>query len=307
MSLSRIQTGFTLIELLVSIAIIAILVALLLPAVQQAREAARQSQCRNNLKQHGIALHSYLETHQVFPPSSTSDVEQGGWIMNPLSRHLHSWVTFTLPYQDAGPLYNGIDFNGSSLHPNNLKAASTQLPVFRCPSYSGSKVSRDDDYARFGPDYAITNYLAMGSTTAGVIYGGNTGLYVPDGILYPLSSTSAKGVTDGMSNTLIVVESREEAHAVWADGGVMSVVAMRYDDAASPLYAGPELALNYTPYFEYIDPNVLWGPSSQHTGGGMHLFADGSVRFVSQYIGVPVYIAITTKAGAEKIGAEAVP
>lgn len=301
------RRGFTLIELLVTIAIIAVLVALVLPAVQQAREAARRSQCLNNTKQFGIGLHNYLETHQVFPPSSTSDVEQGGWIMNPLTRHLHSWPTFVMPYMDASSVYQSIDFNVSSLHPNNRTAAAVQFPYNRCPSYSGPTVSSDPDYTQFGPDYAITNYVAMGSTTAGVLYGGNTGLYVPDGIIHPLSSNGPRDVTDGMSNTLLLVETREEQHAVRADGGMMAVVAMRYDDLNSPTYAGPELALNYTPYFEYIDPNVLWGPSSQHAGGAMHLFADGSVRFIMQDIAAPIYIAITTKAAGERIGAEAVP
>src|ERR1700754_4477760 len=114
----RPRKGFTLVELLVVIAIIGILVALLLPAVQQARESARRSQCQNNLKQLGIALHNYLETHRHFPPSSTNDVEQGGWITDPLSRHLHSWVTLTLPYVDGGNLYSTVDFNVSSLHAN---------------------------------------------------------------------------------------------------------------------------------------------------------------------------------------------
>ncbi len=84
----------------------------------------------------------------------------------------------------------------------------------------------------------------------------------------------------------------------------MAVVAMRFDAANSPTYAGAEIALNYTPYFDYPTPHVLWGPSSLHSGGANHLFADGSVRFVSQYIARSVYRAITTRAGGEPNAAE---
>jgi prepilin-type N-terminal cleavage/methylation domain-containing protein len=82
--------AFTLVKLLVSIAIVGILAALLLPAVQVARESARRLSCSNNVKQIGLAIHSYYDAHTVFPPSSTSDVEQGGWIIRPQRRHIHS-------------------------------------------------------------------------------------------------------------------------------------------------------------------------------------------------------------------------
>lgn len=299
--------AFTLIELLVVIAIVAILVAILLPAVQYAREAARQSQCRNNLRQIGIALHNYHETHSLFPPSSTSDVEQGGWITNPLSRHLHSWSLLILPQIDQGALYSRLDSQVSSLHPNNLPVTETQIPVYRCASYTGARVSANGNYTRFSPKLAISNYVSMGSTNSGVIYGGNTGLFVPDGVMFPLSSTKGGDVTDGLSNTMLVVETREQQHAVWADGGVMAVVAMRYDDANSPSYAGPELALNYHPYFKYDNPDVEWGPSSQHAGGAFHLFGDGGVRFVSDSTAVSVYVAMATKAGNEQLSAGDLP
>ncbi len=293
------RRGFTLIELLVVIAIIAILISLLLPAVQQAREAARRTQCRNNLKQLGLALHNYHDTHRLFPPASTNDVEQGGWIGNPLSRHLHSWQEFVLPHLDQAPLYNRIDFNLCSLHPNNIPAAETQLAAYRCPSYTGAVVSNDPNYTRFSTNLAITNYVSMGGTTAGHLYGQNTGLYIPDGVIHTLSRNGTRDVTDGLSNTLLLVESREPRNAVWVDGGTAAVMAMRYDDGNSPSYAGPEIALNYTPYFVYINPNADWGPSSQHEGGAIHLFGDGSVRFISENIDGSVYRAVTTRSGNE--------
>ncbi|QDT55587.1 hypothetical protein Pan44_36330 [Caulifigura coniformis] len=302
----RTLPAFTLIELLVAIAVIAILVSLLLPAVQQAREAARKTQCRNNLHQYGIALHSYVDTHKLFPPSSTSDVEQGGWIDAPISRDLHSWHMMTLPQIDQSNLYQQVDQKVSSLHANNRDVARVRVPVQRCPSYSGRTFSADASYTRFGLEYATTNYVAMGATSAGVIYGANTGLFAPEGILFPLSSTRIDDITDGTSDTVLLVETREEDYSVWVDGGVMAVVATFYDEGNSPTYAGRGTALNHTPYFEYETPNVKWGPSSMHSQGAFHLFADGGVRWVSNTIDQRLYLAIVTKAGKEPNAAGAI-
>ena len=296
---ARRRPAFTLIELLVAIAIIAILVSLLLPAVQRAREAARKTQCRNNLHQYGIALHSYIDSHKLFPPSSTSDVEQGGWIDHPDRRHLHSWHIMTLPQTEQSPLYQQVNLKVSSLHADNRDIARQRLPLQRCPSFSGRTFSASESYTRLGPEYATTNYVAFGATSAGAIYGANTGLLTPEGIMYPQSSTRLDDVTDGTSDTVVLVETREEDYAVWVDGGVMSVVATRYDEGNSPTYAASGVALNQAPYFNYEEPNVTWGPSSQHGQGAFHLFADGAVRFVSDNIDQRIYKAIVTKAGQE--------
>ena len=293
------RPAFTLVELLVAIAIISILIALLLPAVQQAREAARRTECRNHLKQIGLALHNYHDQFSVFPPSSTNDVEQGGWIGDPLSRHLHSWASLLLPNLDDGNLYHSIDYNVSSLHPDNQDAASSIVPTYRCPTFTGPDFSDDPNYTRFGDRYAIQNYAAMGGSDVGHIYGQNTGLFEPDGTIYPLSSHRAGDVTDGLSNTILITETREERMMVWIDGGTAAVVARRYDGANSPTYAGPEISLNYSPYFDYSNPYSEWGPSSQHEGGAFHLYGDGSVHFVSEHISAEVYVAATTRASSE--------
>jgi len=295
----RRRPGFTLIELLVTIAIITVLIAILLPAVQSSRESARQTSCRNNLKQIGLALHNYHDQHRQFPPSSTNDVEQGGWIGNPLNRHIHSWASLLLPFLEDGNLYDTIDYDVSSLDPTNLAAASQIVRGYRCPSYTGSDFSLDDNYTRFSPQYAIQNYVAMGASHVGHLYGQNTGLFRPDGSIYPLSTTSSDDIKDGLSNTILITESREQNMMVWIDGGTASVVALRYDDANSPTYAGPEIALNYTPYFDYSDPFSEWGPSSEHAGGAFHLYGDGSVHFISDNISADVYVAAVTRSGSE--------
>lgn len=139
------KPGFTLIELLVVIAIIAILVALLLPAVQQAREAARRAQCKNNLKQLGLAMHNYEETHKYFPHQA------GRWTNGPqVANQLgdFSWIVFALPYMDQGPMFqsldlsnkivplSGINRDANYLPPNNRVAFQTVLPGLLCPSSS---------------------------------------------------------------------------------------------------------------------------------------------------------------------------
>src|SRR6185436_9747421 len=120
-----VRTGFTLIELLVVIAIIAILIALLLPAVQQAREAARRTQCRNNLKQLGLALHNYHDAKNRFPQA----VIWGTWNGQSWLPNHHTWLTMLLPYLDQAPLYNQVNFQAPAW-PQTFTA--TQLPALRC-------------------------------------------------------------------------------------------------------------------------------------------------------------------------------
>lgn len=295
------RQAFTLVELLVVLAIIGILMALLLPAVQVSRESARRLSCSNNLKQIGLALHHYHDAHRLFPPSSTSDVEQGGWIPRPQARHIHSWMSLVFPHLELGSLSDAIDYSVSALHADNAPAAATVVPVFRCPSYNGPDYSPAQQYTRFSERYAIGNYVSLGATNVGHIYGQNTGLFDPDGVIYPLSRTRIIDIRDGVSNTLIAVETRETETAVWIDGGTAAVVAMRFDAWNSPSYAGLEHALNYSPYFEYFKSPAEFGPSSTHPGGAYHLVGDGAIRYVADTIEPTVYVGLVSRAGGEVV------
>ena len=165
------KNGFTLIELLVVISIIAILVSLLFPAVQQAREAARRTQCKNNLKQMGIAFHSYHDSHRMFPPGW---VEASGNIPTRPPENGFSWAAFILPQLDQGNLYSQIRFTAplylepdrnpsTTVIENNETLVATQvIPVFRCPSDAGP--ARHNNLGSLDPvtiqNQATTSYVA---------------------------------------------------------------------------------------------------------------------------------------------------
>ncbi|MFO1093323.1 MAG: DUF1559 domain-containing protein [Planctomycetaceae bacterium] len=303
------RRGFTLIELLVVIAIIAVLIALLLPAVQQAREAARRTQCKNNLKQLGLALHNYESSFTRFPPSCTSGLNVGAWMYNPAQpanpvTHLHSFASLILPFIDGANVYNAINYNLSSMDVSNRQIASTQLPFFICPSYNGSLVATDPMYVtQIGYDkYAVRNYAAMGGRSAFSLSGAPG--TAPEGILYPGSRTGFRDIIDGSSNTILLCETREEKVAAWIDGSFAAMCA-RWLNLASPTLEGTTNSINYTIYFQSVFPGVptqTWGPSSLHTGGAHHLLGDGSVRFLSQNLDVKVYDALATRNGGEIVG-----
>ncbi|MCA9074728.1 MAG: DUF1559 domain-containing protein [Planctomycetaceae bacterium] len=193
------RRGFTLIELLVVIAIIAILIALLLPAVQQAREAARRMQCKNNLKQLGLALHNYESTYTVFPMAGTRDTD-------------FSVQARLLPYVDQANLQNLLDFNEvafsggfSAKIPNPLfvDAFATAIPLFLCPTDpapSQTTVTASGNNYTYGG----LNYLMSFGSGTGINYD----FHVPtDGIFFQYSRDSFRDITDGTSNTVVMSET----------------------------------------------------------------------------------------------------
>lgn len=252
---SRTRRAFTLIELLVVIGIMGLLVALLLPAVQAARESSRRSHCLNNLKQIGLALAQYADAHKRLPPASTSAVDFGVWSYpyDP-DVHLHSWRSLVLPFAEGENL--SIDYDTSSLAPNNRLVAGTVLLLFSCPSFMGERFTGEAQYKALGSDFAIANYVAMGATTVGSLWSpGPDGRRHPNGVMYCLSETALRDVTDGLTHTIFVVETREQNAAVWIDGTASAAVAHPFDINQVPDYARGELSLNFTPYYEYGDPH----------------------------------------------------
>jgi prepilin-type N-terminal cleavage/methylation domain-containing protein/prepilin-type processing-associated H-X9-DG protein len=206
------RSGFTLIELLVVIAIIAILIALLVPAVQKVRDAAARTQCINNMKQIGLALQGYHDTKKMFPPGASADIDPWktpGAADNPWGS---SWMVFILPFIDQGPIANSWQFSGQSgwqVANNNSLIKGLMIPTYRCPMTSLPLLN---PYAAILPGAGgigtmYTTYVAIaGSTTdAGTkTYGSN--IISEQGILYHLSKVKIAQVTDGTSNTIIVGE-----------------------------------------------------------------------------------------------------
>ena len=281
------------------IAIIGVLVALLLPAVQAARESARRSACTNNLKQVGLAIANYQMTNKTYPPSCSDGLQNAlGLSIQPGNEKRHSWGSFILPQLEMTVVADSIDRQTHALLGQNRLAASTIVPVYRCPSYIGADFSDAPRYQ--GPDKpcAIGNYIAIGSSTVGHLWGVDL---EPDAVIVPGGKVTPKDVTDGLSHTVFIVETREEKLAAWADGLIAGASALVYHGGHHPTYASDQISLNYSVYFNYSPP-VTYGPSSMHLGGAFHLFGDGSVRFIQDEVTPKAYVAMATRAGGEAGG-----
>jgi prepilin-type N-terminal cleavage/methylation domain-containing protein len=294
-------TGFTLVELLVVITIIGVLVALLLPAVQAAREASRRTACSNNLKQVGLAIANYQLANKLYPPSSSDSLKNAlDFAIDDVGERRHSWASYLLPYLEETPLADAINRSIHALVGQNETVAATIVPIYRCPTYTGPEFSEADRYDLLRKKCAIGNYLALGASTVGHLWGVDLR---PDGVIVPAGKILPKDVTDGLSHTVFIAETREEVFAAWADGFTSSTCALVYNASRYPTYHRDQVTLNFAPYFDY-DPPVKWGPSSMHSGGAYHLVGDGSVRFVRDGVSTPVYVAMTTREGGEVISDE---
>ena len=325
------RRAFTLIELLVVIAIIGLLVALLLPAVQTAREAARRTQCGNNLRQIGIALQNYHELLRALPPGRFRMMEDGKGRCFSAYAHL-------LPFLEASTLYRQIDFNQSPEDPENAVALNQTIPYFLCPSDGKKKLQGES---------AVHNYPLSTGTTYPLTLRNPRGLPVT-GIFYENSHTRFAEVTDGLSQTVCIGETvkSDGGPDVW--DGTSKTNGFVLTQGNDNLFNGPELidyasqchgpglrlqqtrgsrwlygAPGHSMYNHMRGPNDrdidcrggiphsnktndLWdrlslnvAARSRHPGGIHALFCDGHVEFVTDSIQVAIWQAYGSRDGGE--------
>ncbi len=249
--------GFTLVELLVVITIIGILIGLLLPAVQSAREAARRASCLNNLRQIGLALHQYHETHGCFPPGGIEP--RPAW---PDGRQF-AWSAFILPFVEQRALHEQIDFGLSFDDPANAEAAAHVLQVYICPTVPrSSKLIEDRGVCDYGGIYGER------------ISGPNN---PPKGTMLYDQAVCIAEIRDGTSNTLIVSEDGGWHDGQWINGRNV------FDQA---------YAINWEPPFTYMNENEI---RSDHPGGANGLLGDGSARFLAESMELDTLAAICTR------------
>jgi prepilin-type N-terminal cleavage/methylation domain-containing protein/prepilin-type processing-associated H-X9-DG protein len=322
--------GFTLIELLVVIAIIAVLISLLLPAVQSAREAMRRAQCSNNLKQIGLAMHNYASVQDTLPP---------GW----KGCCWGTWLIYVMPYLEQQPLYNSWNFAGNNLWqpggvydspfryggPANLTVSSTRVSVYYCPSDGGNDnliggaswpVTSQNYVVNFGntsatQDASFDGVVFLGAPFTDIgspitaIYGSSTSPAAIGGII-PLSA-----ITDGLSNTMITSE------VIVGQGFDLRGFSWWFEGAAFEGYLGPNStspdlmqSQSYCNYPYQGNPPCTEAPSilsitnaarSRHPGGVNIGMADGSVRYVKDTVNLFSWRALSTTRGSEVISSDA--
>ncbi len=283
------RNAFTLVELLVVIAIIGILVALLLPAVQAAREAARRVSCRNNLKQVGLATQLYHQTHGNFPSAffAHPDYWHPSW----------SWSTLLLPHVEQQALFDTLDVNGSQFHGGTGFATATDLtqtslPVYVCPSDGGAVLNHHKGEFARSSYRAVTGDILELDTT----YESAT---TQTGVIYCNAQTRIADIRDGSSNTILIGEcvldpgEDDKVGAIWA--GMRGELSddIYVSDAAWFLHSDPEWTIN--------------GPkkqafSSRHGAGAMFILGDGSVQFINQSIAAETLQGLCARADGTVLG-----
>jgi prepilin-type N-terminal cleavage/methylation domain-containing protein/prepilin-type processing-associated H-X9-DG protein len=293
----RRRPAFTMIELLVVIAIIAVLIALLLPAIQSIREMARRTQCANNLMQLGVALGNYASTHRVLPPGVVDFTRP---VVNAPQGYHHSWVVQVLPFLEQRNVYQRFDFRSGVYTAANETARGTRIQTFLCPS---------------SPVAGTMCYVGCHHDVEAPIDVDN------HGVLYLNSHVAYDEITDGLANTILLGEVRNGASLGWASGTRASLrntgTRINERDPTSagpggPAFPGPyppSQADNLATVQTMVNDGVLsigfvGGFSSFHPSASNFLFCDGSVHLLNVSINEHVFHLLGNRADGEIISAD---
>jgi prepilin-type N-terminal cleavage/methylation domain-containing protein len=302
------RSGFTLIELLVVIAIIAVLIGLLLPAVQKVREAANRVKCQNNLKQLGLALSNYEVTNGKFPVGGHSTTPK------------HGWVAFVLPFIEQDNVRKNYDINIDWFQGNNLNVVTIPLSILTCPSAVArnpvTETLSDGTFTGAAWDYTNTSSVANNSFTNSPANGGYTDAARRAGVITSGNGCRISEITDGTSNTLVVSECANRPQ-YWRMG--------RQDTATAPdsgscgvgcvtggLWADNQKGMSIGGYEPALGTTVNGGPCvinctngweiySMHSQGAYGVFADGSVRLLGKNMSAATLFALVSRAGGEAV------
>ncbi len=325
MNLKR-YSGFTLVELLVVIAIIGVLIALLLPAVQQAREAARRMECKNNMKQIGLAMHNYHDSLGSFPPGAISTTptadhnlgNSGSWSAD-MSRA--PWTVLILPYVEESALHDSFDFgktfawafnqnlsvHGASSYDssnnNNHIYQTKSMPKYICPSFTTGRFPTLSYHAICGGGPTPNDQDQ---------YNGHNGysgrVYFNNGVFWRNSKTRFADITDGTTNVLIVGETIYSMKGntccemtTWASGYRHTgndPLLVGTSAAVRQINSGPDVNGNQVNTFNYVTSTF----GSEHPGGAQFVLGDGSVQFLSEVIDINAYRQMAVRGDGLPIG-----
>lgn len=305
--ISNRRTAFTLVELLVVIAIIGILVALLLPAVQAAREAARRMSCTNNMKQLGLAILNYESTYRAFPLAYTPNWTGGGAQSNGLRRH--NLLTFLLPFVENQPLYDQVDFGRHFNQSPNVNTFKVDLPGYLCPSapvrenryaadYASCVTIIRSAYEELLEDGLLSDRGCPQSAECEALYN----------ILQDQKSTPSM-VTDGLSKTMMLFEDAGRpfhyinGKAQYGDNGNPAEVTSGrfWFDPSQYFVWGNSQDCGLTTVMNCSNWDEIYG---FHAGGTNFTYGDGSVRFHDETMTPEVFVSLLTRAGGDVINAD---
>jgi prepilin-type N-terminal cleavage/methylation domain-containing protein/prepilin-type processing-associated H-X9-DG protein len=313
------RTAFTLVELLVVIAIIGILVALLLPAVQSAREAARRLECQNHYKQLGLAILNYETAHKIFPPG---EIHGGSWNVASSGISAYSgwggqnhcewdgqigcWMNLIFPQLEQQAAYDKLDFRARKQMsvPANVEVMHMVFPMFLCPSdpYKGLTTEwSSNNKARIIHVYGVAGSLENSSAPHddGTVSYSHCNKH--DGTFFNDSSTTMQAIRDGASNTAILCETWGRS---WPNHVAETPVPPGFpaSESSRGMNLHAVVYLDWTPNSNHMNP---WKPNGFHPGGVNTCFGDGSVHFIPDTIDLTIWKGLATIAGREVIDASA--